>query len=129
MAVPLPQAVVERILNKAFGHLVTYNRDGSAQVTLVWLDTDGKDVLINTETRRQKARNLRRDSRAIVSLQDPADPMASIVITGTASSISEEGARDHIDKLAQRYVGTKYDWSRPGDVRVLIRITPDQVRS
>ena len=44
------------------GHFVTLMKDGSPQVTPLWVDHDGTHVLINTAEGRQKPRNLRRTS-------------------------------------------------------------------
>jgi len=47
--------------NTAF--IVTLNRDGTPQVTPVWADTDGTNVLVNTAVGRVKERNVSRDPR------------------------------------------------------------------
>ena len=127
MAIKLPQSVKKILDDKAYGHVVTTNADGKPQVTMVWLDVDGDEVLFNTAEGRLKPKNLRRDPRVIVSVQDRNDPQAHMVIHGKAS-VSEAGADPHIDKLAKRFLGAdKYPFRRPGEKRLLVRIKADRI--
>jgi len=48
--------------------------DGSPNVSPVWVELDGDDIVINTALGRAKARNLASDSRVAISLTDPDDP-------------------------------------------------------
>ena len=79
MPVTLPQSVKKLLLDKAYGHVVTSNAEGKPQVTMVWMDVDGDEVLFNTAEGRRKTQNLRRDPRIIVSVQDRNDPQAYAV--------------------------------------------------
>jgi PPOX class probable F420-dependent enzyme len=101
--------------------------DGSPQTTPVWVDlVDGK-VLVNTAVGRQKDKNVRRDPRVAVTLQDPQNPYRYLEIRGKVDEITTEGATQHIDKMAKKYIGQdKYPWARPGEQRVLIKITPEK---
>ncbi len=104
--------------------------DGSPQLTLTWVDTDGTSVLINTVSTHQKAKNLRRDPRVAVTVSDPADPSRYWEVRGTVTALVEDGAAEHIDVLAHRYTGRPYPWYGGRDqVRVLVRIVPHRVRS
>ena len=124
MAVTLPQSLKTLLSDKAFGHVVTLNSDGKPQVTMVWMDVDGDEVLFNTADGRKKPQNLRRDPRIIVSVQSRNDPQAYAIFHGKAQ-ITEEGADAHIDKLSQKYLGkAQYPYRKPGEVRVLYKIEP-----
>ena len=92
MPVTLPQSVKTLLLDKAYGHVVTFNAEGKPQVTMVWMDVDGDEVLFNTAEGRRKPQNLRRDPRIIVSVQDRSDPQAYAVFHGKAR-ITETGRR------------------------------------
>jgi PPOX class probable F420-dependent enzyme len=108
--------------------LVTLNRDGSPQSTPVWVDYDGRHVLVNTAEGRQKPRNLRRDPRVAVCVIDPANPYRWVSISGRVASMEREGADAHIDKLAKKYLGREsYPMRRGGETRVIIRIEPERV--
>ena len=127
MPVTLPQSVKTLLLDKAYGHVVTSNGEGKPQVTMVWMDVDGDEVIFNTAEGRRKTQNLRRDPRIIVSVQDRSDPQAYAVFHGKAR-ITETGADEHIDKLAKRFLGAdKYQFRQPGEKRVIVRISVDRI--
>jgi PPOX class probable F420-dependent enzyme len=127
MPIPLPQSVKKLLQDKAYGHVVTYNDKGTAQLTMVWMDVDGDDVVFNTSEGRRKSQNLRRDPRIIVSVQDRNDPQAHAVFYGKAR-VTDAGADEHIDKLAKRFLGAdKYPFRQPGEKRLIVRISVDRI--
>jgi PPOX class probable F420-dependent enzyme len=127
MPIPLPQSVKKLLQDKAYGHVVTYNDKGTGQLTMVWMDVDGDDVLFNTSEGRRKSQNLRRDPRIVVSVQDRNDPQAHAVFYGKAR-VTEAGADEHIDKLAKRFLGAdKYPFRQPGEKRLIVRISVDRI--
>lgn len=127
MAIKLPQSAKKVLQDKAYGHTVTFNADGKPQLTMVWLDVDGDEVLFNTAEGRLKPKNLRRDPRIMISVQDRNDPQAYMLLHGKAS-VTEAGADAHIDKLAKRFLGAdKYPFRQPGEKRLLVRIKVDRV--
>ena len=112
----------------AFANVATLMKDGSPQVTPVWIDYDGDELYINTAQGRLKANNLERDPRVAISLSDPDDPYAMVTIRGRAAEITEEGADEHIDALAKKYLDADtYPNRQPGEVRLKVRIEPDKV--
>ena len=127
MPIALPQSVKTLLLDKAYGHVVTTNEQGKPQVTMVWMDVDGDEVLFNTADGRKKPQNLRQDPRIIVSVQSRNDPQAYAVFHGKAR-VTEEGGDEHIDKLAKRFLGAdKYPYRQPGEKRLLVRISVDRI--
>ena len=105
--------------------VATVAGDGSPQLTPVWVDLDGDDVLFNTAEGRAKARNLARDRRVGVSVIDPEDPYNAVVVKGTATEVTTEGADEHIDRLAKKYLGAEsYPMRQPGEVRCIVRRVP-----
>jgi PPOX class probable F420-dependent enzyme len=113
---------------KAFASLGTLMPDGSPQVTPVWIDYDGKHILFNSAVGRVKDKNIRRDPRVSVSIQDPDNPYRYLEIRGRVVEITENGADDHINKLSQKYLGQAvYPYRQPGEVRVLYKVEPDRV--
>ena len=126
----LSPVVQKLITGSNFGHLTTLMRDGSPQVTIVWVDLDGDRILINTAEGRQKPRNLRRDPRVALSIADQENPYASASIRGRVVEMTREGADEHIDKLAKKYLGLdEYPYRAPDERRVIIRIRPERVFS
>ncbi len=127
MPIPLPQSVKKLLQDKAYGHVVTFNTQGKPQLTMVWMDVDGDEVLFNTSEGRRKSQNLRRDPRIIVSVQDRNDPQAYAVFHGKGR-VTETGADEHIDKLAKRFLGAdKYPFRQPGEKRLIVRIGVDRI--
>jgi PPOX class probable F420-dependent enzyme len=108
--------------------LATLLPDGSPQLTPLWIDVDGDDLLINTAKGRAKARNIERDKRVAVSVVDPNDPYNTVVVRGSVVDITTEGADAHIDSLAKKYLGVdKYPMRQPGEVRIKARIRTDKI--
>jgi PPOX class probable F420-dependent enzyme len=111
-------------------HFVTLMKDGSPQVTPVWVDHDGSHVLINTVDGHQKPRNVRRDPRVAVSVVDAKNAGRSLQVRGrVVEIIAGEEAYRHIDKLAQKYSGDpqrKYPL-REGEVRLIFKVEPDHL--
>jgi len=127
MPIALPPSVKKILEDKAYGHVITFNANGSPQVTMVWMDVEGDEVLFNTAEGRLKPKNLRRDPRIIVSVQDRNDPQSSMVFHGKAT-LTEAGADENIDKLAKRFLGVdKYPFRRPGEKRLVVRIKVDRI--
>ena len=123
----IPQSVKKIVQDKAYGHVITFNADGKPQVTMVWMDVEGDEVLFNTAEGRLKPKNLRRDHRVIISVQDRNDPQSYMVFHGKAS-VTEAGADEHIDKLAKRFLGAdKYPFRRPGEKRLVVRVKVDRI--
>jgi PPOX class probable F420-dependent enzyme len=119
----------KRLINeKNFAHIATINKDGSPQVSPVWIDFDGTHVIINSEDKRLKVRNIKRDGRVSLSIQDGANPYHYIEIRGKVVEVTPKGGNEGIDALAKKYMGLdKYPMHKDGDVRVVIKILPEHV--
>lgn len=127
----IPDEYHDLFEKKTFAHLSTVMPDGTPQVTPVWVDydADAGHVLINTERGRQKERNVQRTPSVGVSMIDPEDPYRFVSVRGEVVDITEEGAREHINELTQRYMGRD---EYPGldeeeGARVVLRIKPNNV--
>ena len=116
------------LAGRTFVHLATRMADGSPQVSPVWVETDGDLIVVNSAVGRVKDRNIRRDPRVALSATDPDDPYQAVMIRGRVARITEKGAEEGIDRLARKYLGTdRYEWRRPGEVRVAYYIQPETV--
>ena len=124
----IPEKYLDLFDKKAFGSLGTIMPDGSPQVTPVWVDHEGDTVLVNTAKGRQKDKNVQRDPRVSITLIDPDNPYRYLEIRGRVVEATEKGAKDHIDKMAKKYLGVdKYPYAKPGEQRLLLRIEPERV--
>jgi PPOX class probable F420-dependent enzyme len=124
----LSEKAAALFLGRNWGSLVDLRVDGSPHVTPVWVDYDGEHVLVNSAYGRCKVRNIQRDPRVAIVVLPAEDPQAGYIsVTGTAELV-DEGADEHIDKLAKKYLGAdEYPFRSPGEQRVIIRITPERV--
>jgi PPOX class probable F420-dependent enzyme len=115
---------------KAFANLATLMPDGSPQVNPVWVDFDGQNLLVNSAKGRLKDRNMRRNPRVSLAISDPDNPYRYIEVRGRVVDITEQGADQHIDKMAKKYMGVeRYPGRAPGEVRVLYKIKPEKFSS
>lgn len=130
MAQTIPDNFRDLLDKKAFAMLATVMSDGSPQVTPVWVDFDGTHLRFNSARGRVKDKNIRRDPRVALTLQDPDNPYRYLQVRGRVVDITEEGADQHIDKLTKKYMDQDtYPYRQPGEVRVTYRIAPEKVSS
>jgi PPOX class probable F420-dependent enzyme len=126
MAGTIPEKYTDLFQKRAFANLGTLMPDGRPQVTPVWCDFDGEHVIFNSAKGRQKDRNVRRDPRVSLAISDPENPYRYLEIRGRVVEITEQGANDHIDKMAKKYLGVdKYPYGQPGEVRVMYKVKPE----
>ncbi|HYT57696.1 MAG TPA: PPOX class F420-dependent oxidoreductase [Verrucomicrobiae bacterium] len=128
MAATIPEQFKDLFGKVAFAHLATLMSDGSPHVTPVWVDYDGAYVRVNSAKERVKDKNMRRNKRVALSIQDPENPYRYLGIRGEVVEITENGADAHIDALAKKYLGKeRYPFRNPAEVRVIYKIRPDKV--
>lgn len=126
MSAAIPEKYRDLFHKRAFASLGTIMPDGSPQVTPVWCDLEGDLVIFNSAKGRQKDKNVRRDPRVALAIIDPENPYRYLEIRGRVVEITEQGASEHIDKMAKKYLGVdKYPYAKPGEVRVLYKIKPE----
>lgn len=128
----LPESARAVLESDALAHLVTINRDGSPQVTCVWVGLEGDEIVSGHLREQQKLRNVRRDPRVSLSLE--TDVMGSygmrhyLVVHGRGR-IEEGGAAELLQRLAYTYLGP--DVTFPGlpdpPPGFVLRITPERV--
>jgi PPOX class probable F420-dependent enzyme len=126
----IPESHLDLFKKKAFAHLATLMPGGQPQVTPVWVEYDGRHVLINTAAGRQKDKNLQRDGRVALSIIDPDNPYRYLEVRGRVVERTGDGADQQIDAMAMKYLGKeKYPFRQPGEVRTLYKIEPEHVTS
>ena len=113
---------------KALLYLGTQNKDGSPQVSPVWFGTNGDIIEINSAKDRLKDINMRARPKVSIAIVDPENAYRWVGIQGTVVEITENGAEEHIDALANKYLGVdSYPNRQAGQVRVIYRIRADKV--
>jgi PPOX class probable F420-dependent enzyme len=88
-----------------FAVLATINQDGTPQLTTMWYLLEGDTILMNTKAGRIKERNMRRDPRISICVEDGYE---YVTIRGTVEMIDDqEIAQQDIFRLATRYHGAE----------------------
>ena len=111
---------------KNFATVATVMPDGSPEATLVWMETDGTYIYFNTAMHRLKARNLQRDPRIAIVVYDCKEPYSEVLAIRGRAEMILDGADGHIDKLSRMYEGKPFNF-RPGETRVIVRVTPERI--
>lgn len=124
----IDDSVIKLLTGKNFASVATLMKDGSPQNTPTWIDFDGKAILINTAEGRTKQKNVSNDQRIAISIVDQNNPYNMVTIRGKVIEQTSEGADDHIDKLAKRYLGVdKYPFRSPTEKRIILKVAPENV--
>ena len=111
-----------------YGHVGTIRKDGTPQVTPVWIDIEDGTPMFNTAVGRVKYENIKRDPRVTIEVQNHENPYEYVTIRGRVDDVTHEGADEHIDSMAQKYLGEeKYPYRQPGEERVMFRVRPEKV--
>jgi PPOX class probable F420-dependent enzyme len=128
----LPDSARALIESGRLAHCVTLKRDGSPQVSAVWIGLDGDEIVMGHLPANVKVRNLRRDPRIVLSVQ--ADERNEIgmqdylVVHGTAR-VTEGGAPELLQHLAEIYGGPGTVFPLPPDPPpgFVVRISVDRI--
>lgn len=117
------------ILNKkAFAHLSTIMPDGTPHNSPVWFNIENNIIQINTAIGRVKDNNMKKNSNVALSIQDPENPYSYVGIRGTVIERTEDGADEHIDSLAKKYLNAdNYPYRSPTERRIIYKIKPISV--
>ena len=126
----IPQSVRETLAKGPLAHLTTLNRDGSPQITVVWVGIEGDDFVMGHLALHQKIRNVRRDPRVAMSwLSDKTNKqgMREYVVVYGDARVTEGGAVELLQRLTPIYLGPKVEFP-PASMRnipgYITRIAP-----
>jgi PPOX class probable F420-dependent enzyme len=118
----------ELLRAKNFCHVATLRSDGSVQVAPVWVDVKDGLPAVNTAEGRAWPRNLERDPRVTLTVQNMDNPYEYVEIRGRVADRTHEGADEHIDSLAMKYLGLdSYPYRQPDEQRVILTVEPEHV--
>jgi PPOX class probable F420-dependent enzyme len=125
----LNDAAVQDLLTKPNHAVVsTHNDDGSIHNAVVWISLEDGAVAVNSARGRKWPTNIERDPSVTITVYDQSNPYEYVTITGQGQSTTE-GADEHINQLAKKYIGQdEYPYRQPGEERVKIVVQPDNVR-
>jgi PPOX class probable F420-dependent enzyme len=126
----ISEPVIQLLKGKNFASLATLMNDGSPQVTPTWIDfdEDSGSILIPTVEGRIKHKNVSIDPRVAICISDKNNPYNMVLIRGRVMEMTKEGAVEHADKLAKKYLGVdRYPFPTPIEKRMTLRIKPERV--
>ena len=120
----LEEGVRQLAKERNFAVLTTLLPDGQPMSHVMWIDCDDEHGVINTETHRQKVKNIRRDPRVTVTIWDAGDPYRYAEVRGeVVETVAGPEARAHIDELSMKYNGHEYR-NQIQSERLILRIKP-----
>ena len=115
------------------GKLATTRADGSPHLTPVWFDLDGDDIVFTTHETSLKARNILRDGRVSLCVDDDRPPFAYVIVQGTAVNLPEDQERlvEWATRLGGRYMGAdraeEYGKRNGAPGELVMRLRPAKV--
>lgn len=119
----------ELLKAKNFCHVATLRADGSVHGVPVWVDIQDGQPVVNSAEGRAWPTNLQRDPRVTLTVQNMENPYEYLEVRGRVSEITREGADEHIDSLAKKYMDKdEYPLRQPGEQRVIIRVEPEHAK-
>ena len=116
----------------AVAHVWTTNPDGTPQVSVVWVIAQGDEIAFGTDTSSQKAKNLRRDNRIVLSIEDTERNergfQRHLVVRGRAR-IKPGPDPELMDRLAKKYLGLhRHPLAlRDSPTRVVVRVKIERI--
>jgi len=121
----LPRELSDLIASGPMVHLSTINRDGSPQVTVIWIGLDGDDLVSGHMARHVKLRNIARDPRVVLSFDAPRVPGAFLneyaVLRARATVQPRDDAWNLLDRLAKVYVSPNAAFPAPKGPGYIVR--------
>ncbi len=113
---------------KNFASVATIMPDGTPQVSVVWVDTDDKHIIFNTAEGRRKTLNMQSNPSLAIAVFNTENPYQQSMIRGKVVEIKKQGADDHVNHLAKKYLGVdKYPYAAPGEVRLIVKVAPEHI--
>jgi len=114
------------------GKIATVRKDGSPHVVPIWFEIDGDDLVFTTGGESVKAKNMKRDPRVCLTVDDQTPPYSYVQIEGKASfSDDPKDLRYWATRIGGRYMGEDLAESFgkrnavPGEL--LVRVAPTKI--
>jgi PPOX class probable F420-dependent enzyme len=119
--------VRELLENPNHAVVSTLNEDGSISSKIVWVSLEDGTLAVNSAVGRDWPSNLERDPRVTLLVYNAEDAFDYLEVRGRAEGTTE-GADDHIDRLAKKYLNAdSYPFRDPSEQRITYLITPEVI--
>ena len=103
----IPDSHLDMLVEPVNGVLTTIMPDGQPQMSIVWADFDGENVLISTTLERQKGKNMQANPKVNVLLIDPKNGARFLEIRGEVAGYTQDGAITLVNKQTRAYSNDK----------------------
>ena len=121
--------VKELLEAPTFSHLATIREDGTVHGVVVWHHLEDGKIALNSSEGRAWPANVRRDPRVTITIHDEQNPYEYVEIRGRVVEDTNDGAKEHIDALAKKYLDKdEYPYLQPGEQRIKFLVEPERVR-
>ncbi|HJQ29731.1 MAG TPA: PPOX class F420-dependent oxidoreductase [Rubrobacter sp.] len=112
--------------------LATVRADGRPHVAPIWFDLDGDTIVFTTGESTVKGRNMGREPRVSLCVDEDDPPFHFVVIEGTAELTADDPDLLHWAKrLGGRYMGAEraeeYGRRNAVEGELLVRVTPQKI--
>src|SRR5919202_374321 len=112
-----------------FVAIATEDPNGKPRLAVIWADVEDGRIAVNSAEGRRWPRNLRRDPEIAMVVVNRQNPYEYAEVLGRVVEDTHEGADEHIDRLAEKYMGVdEYPGRREGEQRVKFLIEPEKIR-
>jgi PPOX class probable F420-dependent enzyme len=111
-----------------FAHLSTIQPSGGPKVDPVWVGREGDRILVATDAKSLKVRNVEADPRVALSIVAYDDPYDQLLVRGVVVELRPDDDLVVLDALSDKYLGTPFArrrWSK----RLALVIEPRVVRA
>jgi PPOX class probable F420-dependent enzyme len=128
----LPDELRQLIGSGPMAHLSTTNADGSPHVTVIWIGTDGDDIVSGHLARAAKLGNIDRDPRVVLSFDAPRQPGAflnpyAVLHARATVTASEDAAWDLLNRLAKIYMSPDAEFPAPRRPGYVVRYVIERI--
>ena len=128
MSVKIPQNFLDMFKRPIFANIATLMPDGSPHLTPIWIDYDDSYLLFTIIKGHKKDRNLATHPQVAITLFDPENPYRYIMTQGRVVEITEDGAYEHSQKMAKKYLGDDGEYVfKEGEKVHLFKLIPEKV--
>jgi PPOX class probable F420-dependent enzyme len=126
----LNDTIRQALIAGHLAHLVTLNRDGSPQASIVWVGLDDDEIVSGHLNLYQKLKNIQRDARVVLSMVTggKTNGLDNYLVINGRARVTEGGAPELLNRLAQIYIAPGATFPPYGVPQGYItRITPESI--
>jgi PPOX class probable F420-dependent enzyme len=128
VGVPLSDDACALLDAPNIGHLATLMPGGEPKVEPVWVGREGDLVLVTTDERSLKARNVVGDARVALSVTDATNPYRQLLVRGRVVALRPDNDLVVLDAFSEKYLGAPFP-RRRWSTRVVLVIEPSLARA